>query len=401
MEIVRKIIQLIAKTVAVIILLAILAVVVTSVSPIYDFKAPEPFSGPDVFNPYRNLDSTLTWKRANFHTHTRVDGIFNECEYWPAEVLEKMEKFGYDIVTFSNHNRLTDHPVSSDLQVDVYEHGYNLFKYHKLVFGSSKVNRFDHLLPVFDFQKQFQLDILGKDSDFIQLNHPLRTTGTSKKLMERLEGYQIIELDSGRSTENEYWDWALSAGHYSFALANDDLHHPDISRNIAVRCNFLCTPSASYEDLKNTLLDGCYYSMRIPDYGKGDWDIKYAKNRTLPSIESIGLDGDTIFMTLSQKADSIKVTGQNHRTLKLAAETDNMQYTMSDSDSYARFTAYFPEGEVIWSNPFARYDSSMTDCPSAPASHKTNITLTILFNLLLVMLSGGIIACIYKILRKR
>ena len=47
--------------------------------------------------------------------------------------------------------------------------------------------------------------------------------------MQKLGGYRIMELDSGKSTENEYWDWALSAGHYSFGLANDDLHYPDKS----------------------------------------------------------------------------------------------------------------------------------------------------------------------------
>jgi hypothetical protein len=31
-----------------------------------------------------------------------------------------------------------------------------------------------------------------------------------------------MELDTHVSTENEYWDWALSAGHYSFGVANDD-----------------------------------------------------------------------------------------------------------------------------------------------------------------------------------
>ena len=30
--------------------------------------------------------------------------------------------------------------------------------------------------------------------------------------MQKLGGYRIMELDSGKSTENEYWDWALSAG---------------------------------------------------------------------------------------------------------------------------------------------------------------------------------------------
>ena len=32
--------------------------------------------------------------------------------------------------------------------------------------------------------------------------------------------------------------------------------------------------------------------MRIPDYGHGDWEVKYARNRNLPSVEKIGLDGE-------------------------------------------------------------------------------------------------------------
>lgn len=42
------------KTLAALVLIALLAVFVTSVSPIYDFGEPKPFSGPDIFNPYRD-----------------------------------------------------------------------------------------------------------------------------------------------------------------------------------------------------------------------------------------------------------------------------------------------------------------------------------------------------------
>lgn len=389
-----------SRTLACVVLTLLLAVFATSVSPVYKFDDPAPFEGPDIFNPYRNLDTVLCWKRANFHTHTRVDGIFNECEYYPAEVYDALEKFGYDIVTFSNHNRLTVHPFDPSLQVNVYEHGYNLFKYHKLVFGSDKVNRFDHLLPLFAFQKQFQLDLLGKDSDLIQLNHPLRTDALSRPQMEKLGGYRIMELDSGKSTENEYWDWALSAGHYSFALAGDDLHYPDRTSRIAVRCSFLCTPSASYNDIYATLQDGCYYSMRVPDYGNGDWDVKYAENMYLPYIEDIGLDGDTIYLDLSEKADSIKVTGQDHATLSLVMDTDGMEYVMRPEDSYARITAYFPAGEVIYTNPFARYDASVSSDPFRAPGHEVNVLLTILYNLLLLGLFAGTASLLIKILRK-
>lgn len=394
MRLLGKIAVIILKTVVSIVLIAMLAVIATGVSPVYRFSSPEPFNGPDIFNPYRNLDTAYCWKRANFHTHTRVEGIMNECEYWPGEVYEALEKFGYDIVTFSNHNELTVHPFDESLQVNVYEHGYNLFKYHKLVFGCDKVNRFDHLVPLFTFQKQFQMDLLRKGSDFIQLNHPPRTEGMSRNTLEKLEGYRIMELDSGKSTENEYWDWALSAGHYSFALANDDLHYPDRSSRIAVRCNFLCCPSASYEDIRHTLLDGCYYSMRVPDYGNGDWEIKYAENRKLPHVNEIGLRDSTIFLTLSETADSIKFTGQNHKTLLLVTDCTEAEYMMTSQDPYARITAYFPDGEVIYSNPFARFDSSVADSPYDEPDHTVNIFLTVLYNLallLLLILTGALL----------
>ena len=117
MHLLRKISAIALKTAISIILIAVLAVIVTSVSPIYRFKAPEPFSGPDVFNPYRNLDTSICWKRANFHTHTKVEGPMNECAYTPAEVHQALSEFGYDIITFSNHNALTKHPFDSSLKV--------------------------------------------------------------------------------------------------------------------------------------------------------------------------------------------------------------------------------------------------------------------------------------------
>lgn len=395
----RKAGVVLLKFLGVVFFIALFAIVATSVSPVYNFSEARPFSGPDIFNPYASLEGvdSIPWKRANFHTHTRVKGIFNECEYWPDQTDSAYRKFGYDIVTFSNHNELTVHPYDTALQVNVYEHGINIFKYHKLVFGCESVNRFDNLLPLFVFQKQFQLDLLAKESDFIQMNHPLRTGGTSEYQMRRLEGYRLMELDSGKSKENEYWDWALSAGRYSFGLANDDLHYPDRSGKMAVRCNFLYCPSARYEDIKKTLLSGGYYAMRVPDYGHGDWEVKYAKNRNLPSVNKIGLDSTTVFISLSQKADSIKFIGQNHTTLALAKDAYEAEYDVKQEDSYVRITAYFPEGEVIYSNPFARYDASVSDSPYREPSNTVNIPLTVLFNLAVLVLCAGVIVLFYKV----
>ncbi|MCI6428509.1 MAG: hypothetical protein MR809_06490 [Rikenellaceae bacterium] len=49
------------KTLSIILLGALFAVIVTSVSPVYRFAPSRPFSGPDVYNPYRNLDTAYCW----------------------------------------------------------------------------------------------------------------------------------------------------------------------------------------------------------------------------------------------------------------------------------------------------------------------------------------------------
>ena len=397
-HVLSRILRVLLKIVFSVVLLLALAVLGTGVSPVYDFRRPQPFSGPDIYNPYRNLDTANCWKRTNFHTHTRVKGPFppNECEEWPDETWAEYEKFGYDIVTFSNHNEITEHPFDPSLQVNVYEQGYSPFKFHKLVFGSDRVKHYDPLLPLFAFQKQFELERLDKGSDFVQINHPYRTVGTSRRHMERLSGYELMELDTGISTENEYWDWALGAGHYSYGLANDDFHHIDNSVNIAVRCNFLCTPSGRYEDLKKTLSEGGFYAMRVPDYGWGDWEVKYAENRDLPFVKDIGLRGDTVHMTVSEPADSIRVTGQDHRTLALVRQCDSIVYAMAPEDSYARLTAFFPGGEVIYSNPFARYDASVSETPFDETPQRVDVFLTVLYNLLLLVLGAGVVALLVK-----
>ena len=394
--------RILLKIVYSVLVLLFLAVLVTSVSPIYDFREPRPFSGPNIFNPYRNLDTANCWKRANLHTHTRVKGPFppNECEEWPDETYAEYARFGYDIVTFSNHNEITAHPFDSTLQVNVYEQGYSPYKFHKLVFGSSRVKHFDPLVPFLASQKQFELDRLADGADIVQINHPYRTWGMSRDHMEKLSGYGLIELDTHISTENEYWDWALGAGHYSFGVANDDLHHPQDHRRIGIRCTFLCTPSGRYGDLLQTLRDGCFYAMRVPDYGGGDWDLKYEKNRDLPFVKDIGLDGETVYMTVSEQADSIRVTGQDHRTLALVRQCDSIAYTMKPEDSYARLTAFFPEGEVIYSNPFARYDASVSASPFEQAPQKVDILLTVLFNLLLLALGAGAVFLLVKQFRR-
>ena len=74
---------------------------------------------------------------------------------------------------------------------------------------------------------------------------------------------------------------------------------------------------------------------------------------------------------------------------------------MRKDDPYARITAYFPQGEVIYSNPFARYDATLSDTPFRDNTHKANYLLTILFNLLLVVMLIATAGLFYKLVIRR
>lgn len=397
----KKFFRLVGKNVAAILCAVAAVTAVFSFSPIYDFAQPRPFSGPDIFNPYQSLDTVLGWKRANFHTHSRISGLFNECRYWPEEMLEDYSRLGYDILTFSNHNRLTVHPADSSLQVNLYEHGYNLFKFHKLVFGAERVWRFDHLVPFLASQRQWQIDRLNSEADFVQLNHPFRTWCTTRHMMECLGSYRIIELDSGVTVDQEYWDWALSAGHYSFALANDDCHDSKRSEKIGVRCNFLNAASGRYEDLKKCLLSGCYYSMRIPDFGNGDWDEKIEKNMHLPQISDVTVDGDDVSIIFSEPAERVEAVGQNHCLLCECKDTAEVGYTLPSDEPYVRFTAFFRSGAVIYTNVFARYDRAVSATPYTESVHTLDIPLSILFNAACAVMAVLCIWLIGRIWRRK
>lgn len=400
-KIIKRIGMVALKSLLVVILVAISIAIATSFSPIYDFAEPRPFSGPDIYNPYRDIDTAHCWKRANIHTHTRVEGILNECEFSADSVYHIYKSFDYDIIGFTNHNELTKHPIDKELQMDIYEHGYNALNYHIMTYGAKRVWLYDALMPLFASQKQFMLDKLSDDADIVQINHPQRIRLFNYADLEKISGYRLMELTAAEEEiENKQWDIALSAGRYSHGIMNDDLHYPDRPEKIAIRCSFICTPTERYEHVKEALIEGCFYSMSVPNYGDGDWSVKYALNRELPKVKDIGLRDSTIYIELSTAADSIKFVGSNHRTLHTAYSATSAEYTMQSSDPYARIMAFYNDGAVIYSNAFARYDSAMQESPYRGDMYSINTTLTIIFNIAVALCLALVLALIYIIIRR-
>ena len=374
--------------------------IASNISPVYDFDGPAPFSGESIYNPYSDLDTALGWSRTNLHTHTHAVKWFNECEFYPDSVLAFYERYGYDLVTFSNHMELTGYPGDSSREVRVYEHGWNLAKHHNLVFNPAKVHYWDMALPLFRSQKQFKIDRLGKDADFVFFNHPDRTNFTDDDDMVCLTGYRLTEAVCGFSYDDTYchkWDVALSAGHYVPSAISDDLHKPRRSDKIARRCTFLNISRPYYADIRDALLKGRFYSMYLPDFGNGDLSVKEAANRSLAEITDIGMRGDTVFMKLSRPAVRVETIGQGGEVLKTLCDTSVTDFVFRPEDTYVRLTARFADSTVIFTNPFARWDgTSVSGTPYEDFGHSVDIPLTILFSLLLLAAVAGVLYLIRK-----
>lgn len=400
MKALYKIVRLFGRLLISLAFVVLMAILITSFSAIYNFAEPTPFSGDDIFNPYANFDPDVEWKRTSLHTHTRVEGLLNECDYTADETVDKYLDFGYDIVGISNHNKITAHPNPKQ-DIGIYEHGYNLRNFHKLAIGTERINHFDALYPILASQAQYQLDMLADDCAILELNHPSRSALLDSVCLAKIEGYDIMELSGVNAyLENKHWDWALSAGHYSFALLNDDLHYPDRSSRFAVRCSFLGATETTSEEIISTLNSGNFYSVRVPDYGNGDWDTKQDKNRSLPTIENIGIQGDTIYMKLSHTAEQIRVIGQGHTLLKRVTASDTISYCMRACDPYARLVVSYPDSLIIMTNAFARYDKATMKLPGQMAQHTRNNLATVAYNTIAAILILTISTIYIRLVRR-
>ena len=74
---------------------------------------------------------------------------------------------------------------------------------------------------------------------------------------------------------------------------------------------------------------------------------------------------------------------------------------MRSDDAYARFTVYFPTGEVLFTNPFARYDSTQAPTPARDGVHSVNLPLTVLYNAALLALLALLVFMFYIGIIKR
>ncbi len=407
----KKLWIVIWKTVAVIgkiVAAAVLAVIAVAgtgylFTPVYDFSEPRPFSGEALYNPYAGADFGEA-KKAVLHFHTTL----SDGKDAPDVIVGAYRDMGYEVISVADHDRITPAGIDPARELGTYEHGLNAYRFHNVVIGAERPDRFQ--LPLWQCVSGREETLRRLDARFplVVLNHPAGVRRLSQEQMERLSHYDYIEADRGMDRELPPWDAALSAGHYSFVMAGDDLHDLGRSYPVGRAMTFIMTPSAETGPIMKALEAGHTYAVRIAR------PSQIPDSLYIPRVTDFEVTGDTLRVALSDPA-RIRFTGQGG-AVRREVFSDEASYVFGGDDTYIRVEARLEGGDSagldfgagaggtsIYLNPVARYSPSTGggDKPSNASYSVLNLPLTILSAAGHALLMLACLGTIYLLFRKK
>lgn len=246
---------------------------------------------------------------------------------------------GVEMGFVSNYHQFRKEAQKEHL--DVYEHGFNLKKVHKLAIGAEKVSYWDFPFWQNLSQKQFIINEIKRNNGLVALAHPNLKNGHSLEELKKLTNYEFIEIRSNYARAEKHWDMALSTGHKVWALANDDTH--DIRKQVPG--TFYNVIPESKENLRNLLSQGSYYA------------VEQKRTTEVPVLESLVTYGDKIHFSFSGHIYQVTGIGDGEEIFR-SAQKDGT-FLFPERCSYVRLEVEGP-GYHLYLNPILRYNGSFS-----------------------------------------
>ncbi len=324
--------------------------------PVYRFPAPRAFSGSALWNPYAQLHGT--WQLANLHAHGRSWRGLTNGRQSGADVVRAYRDRGYAVAGLSDYQRLAGHGGIAALPI--YEHGYNVSKYHQLAIGARRIEWLDFPFWQGPNQQQYILDRVKQSAELVAIAHPMSAYTAAD--LSALTGYQLLEVVNGHFIAEDLWDAALSSGHAVWIVANDDTHDVTDPQRMAVAWNMIDAPSGDTRDVIAALATGRAYAV------SGNGEHKDGVDAVLTSVD---VHDGTLVVSLAGTPATILFIGQNGSVRKTAELATTASYTMMPQDSYIRIVIRTPN-TVMYLNPVIRYDG--VRLPSPVATRDGNAT---------------------------
>ena len=318
-------------------------------APVYRFPAPRVFSGSALWNPYAHLHGT--WQLANLHAHGRSWSGLTNGRQSDADVVRAYRDRGYVVAGLSDYQRLAGHGGIAALPI--YEHGYNIAKYHQLAIGARRIEWLDFPFWQGPNQEQYILDRVKQSAELVAIAHPMSAYTAAD--LSALTGYQLLEVVNGHFVAADLWDAALSSGHAVWIVANDDTHDVTDPQRMAVAWNMIDAPSGHTRDVIAALATGRAYAV------SGNGEHKDGVDAVLTSVE---LHDTTLVVSSAGTPATIQFIGQNGEVRKTVESATTASYTMMPQDPYIRIVIRTPN-TVMYLNPVIRYDGVRLPSPSA------------------------------------
>jgi hypothetical protein len=369
----------------------------------YKFPQPQPFTGNNWYNPYREIDSTR-WLLANFHMHSRAwGGLTDGAENKDHQVYDTYKATGFSSISISNYQSINTLYSDNPAYIPAYEHGYGIHKNHHLCLGAKKVVWFDLPYGQNINHKQYIINKIRPTTDIISINHPSFFKGFRPEDFTKLTGYDFIEVLNGFRNSVPHWDSALSAGRPALILANDDMHDinkvDEIGRRFTLINAQTNTRTNVIAALKAGSAIGVYYQS---EKGESLHD-KRGNFTLLPVINSVNVSNDTLSILIDTTAFEVRFFGQHGKLLQKATQTRKASYVLKPDDNYVRTVVIFstknnPEGLQFFLNPLIRSaDENKPPMPQAVVDLKTTWLSRIGLSLVLICC----IMLIFRIIKRR
>ncbi len=309
--------------------------------PVYNFPDTVPFQGNKLFNPYENLSAF--WFKGNFQVASLSWGGITDGRDPADEVFKQYAKFGYDVISITDYQKINSFNAHIPQYIPAYEHGYNVWKRHHLCLAASTVNWFD--LPLFQtvHHKQFIINLIKKGTEFLVLAHPIWMNAFTNGDMQKLVGYDAIEVLNHYRNSVSLWDAALSAGHAVWIISNDDSHNIYDLRETMRFWTMINAQELTGKKIISAMKRGCAYG------------VEGVRGINENSLLELITDSLTMSMILDTVASEIRFIGQNGQIRSLMQNTDSAIYVFTDEDTYIR-TEIVMEKSKMYLNPVIRFD---------------------------------------------
>ena len=394
----KKLFWILVKIISVIFLFILLVLFPYTITPVYKFPEPKPFTGEKLYNPYSKTDFT-TWQRINFHAHSSYwgnIGITNADENSPEKIYKMYhDELGYTMPGVSDYQHINYTLDTMPAFIASYEHGFNINRVHQLPVNAKRVTWLDYPLTQGLNQKQHVINALHRQSDFIILAHPNLDNGYSPEEVAKLTQFQAVEILNTFNywkPAQEQWDAALSAGNYLPAVGNDDLHNLDKNREFGYRFSSVGIKSKKAEDLLPEIKKGNHLIVGIHRESGDNISVKKQKLSGVEQrITDFSVSDDSITITVDYPTHYIAFIGQNGTILSKENGVQELIYIMKPDDTYARAEIHYKDHTNVFMNPVARYSEE------APTIHNP-ATVTVFRTILYIAVRISIWLALFGIL---